>query len=101
MPIVFFAQKTKSEQDIEREFIQRLFPELKDEEINNPELFKTKGETFIRNYLSNLRQESSKSDDDQDAQQLKVQLQHYENVIDSTVSRICTLLNSLLYFYSF
>ncbi|KAJ3648678.1 hypothetical protein Zmor_020462 [Zophobas morio] len=76
--------KTKSEQDIEREFIQRLFPELKDEEINNPELFKTKGETFIRNYLSNLRQESSKSDDDQDAQQLKVQLQHYENVIDST-----------------
>ncbi|KYB26693.1 ribosome-binding protein 1 isoform X2 [Tribolium castaneum] len=57
----------------EREFIQRLFPEIKIEEISD-------GENFVRNYINDLKKQNSKEGDSQ----LQLQLKHYKDVIDNT-----------------
>jgi ribosome-binding protein 1 len=76
--------QTKSNKDVEREFIQRLFPEIKDQEITNADIFAKEGENFIKKYVHNLQNQTVKGNDDTDIQQLKSQLQHYKNVIDNT-----------------
>ncbi|XP_044263237.1 ribosome-binding protein 1 isoform X2 [Tribolium madens] len=75
--------QTKSEKDVQREFIQRLFPEIQDEKIMNANAFESDGEKFIRSYINDLKKQSSK-ENEPDASQLKLQLKHYKDVIDNT-----------------
>lgn len=59
---------------MEKDFIRRLFPDIKDD--GEPDI-------CVREYLDNIRKNSGNS---AEVQNLKSQLKHYKNVIDNTVS---------------
>ncbi|RZB39983.1 ribosome-binding protein 1-like [Asbolus verrucosus] len=68
-----------ADKDIHREFIQRLFPEIKELESTNSDI---DCEKYIKKYIDDLRKQNTRDSDD--VYQLKSQLQHYKNVIDNT-----------------
>ncbi|KAJ8944172.1 hypothetical protein NQ314_009534 [Rhamnusium bicolor] len=65
------------EQDSQKEFIQRLFPEIEGLQAVSSEEWQTEFGKLIKIYVSNLKtQQKNRS---QDVSKLEVQLQHYKN----------------------
>lgn len=93
--MIFFWQEATSkvcedEQKSSRQFIQRLFPDLKKKLSAIPqEKWTSEAENIIVNYLDNLqKQQQTKVVDTQgDVAKLQTQVSYYKTVIDDTVSQ--------------
>lgn len=92
--MILFWQEAASkvcedEQKSSRQFIQRLFPDLKKKLSAIPqEQWTSEAENVIVNYLSNLQkpQETEVVDFRGDVEKLQTQVSYYKTVIDDTVS---------------
>lgn len=72
------------EQDSQKKFIQRLFPDIPIPSNLQHEDFVTYVEEAIQKYVSNL--EKSKSENQTEVvTKLQAQIQHYKTIIDDTV----------------
>ncbi|KAJ8925632.1 hypothetical protein NQ315_009477 [Exocentrus adspersus] len=74
------------ERDSQKEFIQRLFPEIEDLHVITSDDWQTEFGKSIRNYISNLKEKSAPSsmNTSQSVEKLQAQLQHYKTIIDDT-----------------
>lgn len=77
------------EQDSQKQFIQRLFPEIDGLKTVTSDDWQTEFGKLIRNYISNFQNQQRQSPQKtQDVTKLHAQIQHYKNIIDDTVSFI-------------
>ncbi|XP_018576892.1 ribosome-binding protein 1 isoform X3 [Anoplophora glabripennis] len=79
------------EQDSQKEFIQRLFPEIEDLQVATAEDWQAEFGKLIRNYVSDLKKQQTRPrspENSQNTAKLQAQLQHYKDIIDDTAGTL-------------
>lgn len=89
------------EQQIARNFLQRLFPEVEKLGQLSQNQWLVEVEKLVQNHISGLKQQTKTVKTHPDIAKLQAQIVTYKNIIDDTVSVFKKLLENVLLIISF